>query len=212
MKTTALVRTLNEERNIEMFCTAYRWAEKIIISDSGSTDNTVKLAKKFKNTEIHYFRDYIAGSNRTHQPRHVNQLLDLAGDSEWIMYGDCDLIPSEELTVELFNVVNNIEVWKIKVPILHIYKWNGFFPDMTSGKSIWAWRPNRIKIRCDESNPLEMNMRGGEDDTHTLFSNYPLLHHFAQDEEHIREKIAGYASIGKHIAHPEKRCGRLQTL
>ncbi|GAH78398.1 unnamed protein product, partial [marine sediment metagenome] len=45
MKIMATTRTRNEEKNIARFVMSYQWADKVLIADGGSTDDTVKIAK-----------------------------------------------------------------------------------------------------------------------------------------------------------------------
>jgi len=53
------IPTFNEELNIKKCLNKLKWANKVIILDSNSTDNTVKIAKKFKNTNIIYSKKKI---------------------------------------------------------------------------------------------------------------------------------------------------------
>ena len=45
-KVTATVITLNEEANIEAALTSLRWADEVVVVDSGSTDATVAIARR----------------------------------------------------------------------------------------------------------------------------------------------------------------------
>ena len=47
MKIVATTRTRNEADNIERFVMSYQWADKILIADGGSIDNTHKILKHF---------------------------------------------------------------------------------------------------------------------------------------------------------------------
>ncbi len=44
---TALVTTLDEERNIHDCLASVAWADEILLVDSGSTDDTLKIAERF---------------------------------------------------------------------------------------------------------------------------------------------------------------------
>jgi glycosyltransferase involved in cell wall biosynthesis len=47
MKITAIIITLNEEANIQRALESLGWADEIIVVDSGSTDRTVEIARRF---------------------------------------------------------------------------------------------------------------------------------------------------------------------
>jgi glycosyltransferase involved in cell wall biosynthesis len=49
---TPLILTYNEAANIERTLEALTWAQKIIVLDSGSTDDTVTLVARFNNAEL----------------------------------------------------------------------------------------------------------------------------------------------------------------
>ena len=52
--------TLNEERNIGRALESVRWADEIIVLDSGSVDATVSIARDFgARVETHEWRGYV---------------------------------------------------------------------------------------------------------------------------------------------------------
>ncbi len=59
MKIGVLVRTLNEAHRIGQFCEAYKLADRILVADGGSEDNTVSIAESFKNVEVKKFVEQI---------------------------------------------------------------------------------------------------------------------------------------------------------
>ena len=56
MKISAVVICFNEEKNIERCLKSLDFADEIIVVDSGSTDKTVEIAKKY--TQKVYFREF----------------------------------------------------------------------------------------------------------------------------------------------------------
>lgn len=50
---SAVVITKNEEKNIGRCLESLKWADEIVLVDSGSTDDTVKIAKKYKAKVYH---------------------------------------------------------------------------------------------------------------------------------------------------------------
>lgn len=88
--------TLNEEDNIRRCLSSLEFADEIIIVDSGSTDNTLLIAKEFPRIFIHYrkFDNYI------NQKNYCKSLA----KNEWILALDAD----EEISIELQNEIKNI--------------------------------------------------------------------------------------------------------
>ncbi|MCS7064344.1 MAG: glycosyltransferase family 2 protein [Methylacidiphilales bacterium] len=85
---TPLVLTFNEAPNIARTLQALTWAREVVIVDSGSTDETLKIARSFNNTKV------------IHRPfdNHTNQWN--FGISQvstpWILSLDADYIVSAE--------------------------------------------------------------------------------------------------------------------
>ena len=79
---TALIITFNEENNIAALIEDIDFAEEIIVVDSYSTDNTVKIAQSYQNTKIvqHTFENYAAQRNFA---------ISLA-TNPWILFLDAD--------------------------------------------------------------------------------------------------------------------------
>ena len=78
MKIITTTRVRNESKNIERFCKAYWWVDKILIADGGSEDNTLLLANQFPNVKTENFKVKIYGENnlwRNPHGRHMNFLF-----------------------------------------------------------------------------------------------------------------------------------------
>lgn len=90
---TAVVLTWNEEENIARTLHHLTWLERIVVIDSGSTDNTVELIKGFANTEVH------TRKFDTHAQQ-WNYGLSFC-HSEWILSLDADYILSYAFIEEI---------------------------------------------------------------------------------------------------------------
>lgn len=90
---TPLVLTYNEAPNIDRCLERLRWAGRIIVLDSGSTDGTVEIAKGFPNVAVHHrpFDDH------TSQWNHGVGLV----SSEWVLSLDADYMLTDALIAEL---------------------------------------------------------------------------------------------------------------
>src|SRR5262249_50890354 len=90
---TPLVITYNEASNINRTLNKLTWAQRIVIIDSGSTDDTLAIVRRYPQAEIIYreFDDFATQCN-----------FGLAKvTSEWVLSLDADYELSSELVREL---------------------------------------------------------------------------------------------------------------
>ena len=117
---------MNEEANLPRTLESVKWADEIIVVDSGSRDRTIEIAQSFgAKTSFHAFDGH--GEQK-------NVALDLCG-SDWILLLDAD----EVLTPELQQEIRDLLAGELKydaywIPRLNLYfgKWiryGGFYPD-----------------------------------------------------------------------------------
>ncbi|MEM9913774.1 MAG: glycosyltransferase family 2 protein [Planctomycetota bacterium] len=85
---TVLVSTKNEERDLPECLRRLRWAEQVMVIDSGSTDATVPIAQAFGAEVLHF--DY-GKLSPTGWPKKRNWALDHAPlRHEWVLLMDAD--------------------------------------------------------------------------------------------------------------------------
>lgn len=91
-KLTAIVPVYNEERNLEDCLTRLTWADEILVVDSGSTDRTVEIARRFTGRVLaHEYVNSAAQKNWTiPQAAH-----------DWILIVDADERVTPELRAEI---------------------------------------------------------------------------------------------------------------
>lgn len=89
--------TKNEEQRIERCLESVRWADEIIVVDSGSNDRTREICSRYP--AVRFFEHPWAGFGRQ-----KNQALHLA-TGEWVFSLDADEIVTPELAAELAAVV-----------------------------------------------------------------------------------------------------------
>ncbi|MGJ8592699.1 MAG: glycosyltransferase family 2 protein [Aquaticitalea sp.] len=105
---SALAITHNEEEHIERFIKSLSFADEIIIVDSHSTDNTVKLAEQH-NAKV-YLRDL---DNFSSQKSFAIE----KASHDWIVFFDLDEIISKQLASEIQTRISNssdISAFKVK--------------------------------------------------------------------------------------------------
>jgi glycosyltransferase involved in cell wall biosynthesis len=117
---------MNEEANLPRTLESVRWADEIIVVDSGSKDRTIEIAQSFgAQTSYHAFGGH--GEQK-------NVALDLC-TSDWIFLLDADEVLTPELQREIQEVLaGEPEFDAYWIPRLNLYfgRWirhGGFYPD-----------------------------------------------------------------------------------
>ena len=94
-KISAVIITKDEEKNIERCLKSLDWVDEIVVVDSGSTDKTIEICKKYNCTIV--YSDWL-GFGRT------KKLAVNTASNDWILSIDSD----EEVTPELRNKIKEI--------------------------------------------------------------------------------------------------------
>jgi glycosyltransferase involved in cell wall biosynthesis len=117
---------MNEESNLPRTLESVKWADEIIVVDSGSKDRTIEIAKSFgAKASYHAFGGH--GEQK-------NVALDLC-TSEWILLLDADEALTTELQAEIQTVLSSDPKFDAYwIPRLNLYfgRWirhGGFYPD-----------------------------------------------------------------------------------
>jgi glycosyltransferase involved in cell wall biosynthesis len=85
--------TLNEEANLGRTLASVRFADEVIVIDSGSTDRTVEIARSFPNTKV-FYEEWKGFSSQK------NSAIEKC-TGEWILSLDADEELSPELQAEI---------------------------------------------------------------------------------------------------------------
>jgi len=215
-------RTLNEERNIELFCEEHsKISDIILISDGGSEDRTIELAEKFDKVHVESFEKRVYRGDVWRNPHglHINSMIDWAieNGAEWIIYDDCDSVPNKYMKENLPIYMSNPAYDTIMVRRLYLYKDEGHFPAMAEvGFAIWAWMAH-LEVRASEENPwhhhMEFDRRGK-----SARLEFPscLMHYSWPDDEEIERKASFYRVAKKipdrQIWHPTQFGGKIEPV
>lgn len=176
---TAVILTLNEAEHIQECIDSLRWADRILVFDSFSQDDTVALAEA-AGVEVNQckFENYA-------QQR--NAVLDSL-DTDWVFFVDADERGTEELADEIRQVIASRPETGWNVP-RHNYifgkltKGAGWFPDyqlrlFKHGKVRYERPVHEIAVVDGEIGHLEN----------------PLIHFNYRDQAHFRAKQRAYSS------------------
>jgi glycosyltransferase involved in cell wall biosynthesis len=100
---TPLVLTFNEAPNLRRCLERLRWARRVVVLDSGSTDETVAIAAEFSNVEL-FVRPF---DDHTTQ---WNYGLTLVG-TEWVLTLDADYMVASSLVGEVNHISSDVEAY-----------------------------------------------------------------------------------------------------
>jgi hypothetical protein len=230
-----IVRTLNEAHNIVPFCYQYsKIADKILVADGGSHDDTLEGAAMFSKVEIRHFDERTELENgywRNNDSDHINFLIEWAKehDPEWIIMDDCDCRPNFLLQKDARGVLKHTAQNVVMTCRVYLYGHDQHFPHMMKLKpteefnymtSLWAWKPETDLWTKDNDFPHYTLMIGDEiaGDLHKstsvldLMPPYGLIHYTWADEARLLEKIRIHQESGSIPGqlHPTLYAGPLE--
>jgi glycosyltransferase involved in cell wall biosynthesis len=119
------ILTKNSRKYLSEVLTALKCFDEIIIYDTGSTDDTLEIARKFPNASI--YQDEFIGFGPTH-----NKASSIA-KNDWILSIDSDEVVTTEMASEIMSI--NLNPRCVYSFSRHNYfndkfiKWCGWYPD-----------------------------------------------------------------------------------
>ena len=188
MNISAVINTLNEEKNLERCLETLDWVDEIVVCDDGSTDKTIEIAQKFTD-KIFYHR----GKGYVEVAR--NFAIQKA-QGNWILVVDADEEIPGSLAKKLQVLANGKQATAIShvlVPRKNIIfgKWiqhSGWWPDYNirffkKGKVRWS-----EKIHKDpETEGMSFSIRPDED--------LAIVHHNYENISQFIDRMNRYTDI-----------------
>jgi glycosyltransferase involved in cell wall biosynthesis len=180
---SVMVLTKNEERNIVDCLESVRWADEIVVIDSGSTDRTVELARRYTNNVFDVeWQGYGATRNLA--------LRKATGD--WVLWLDADERAMPELGEEIRRIVagnpENVAGYRVARRAYFLGRWIrhcGWYPS----RVVRLFR--REKARFTETSVHERLLLDGP----TRDADHDLLHFTDPDLHHYLTKFNRYTSL-----------------
>jgi len=111
-KVTAVIIAKNEEKMIADCLDSVRFCDEIVVVDTGSTDNTVKLAKE-KNAKVFHFAMTNYADVRNKGKEHAK--------NDWIFYIDADERATKELAEHIKKIIHNTSFSAFKIKRKNFY-------------------------------------------------------------------------------------------
>jgi len=106
-KLAVLILTFNEEKNIDECVQSVKFADEIILIDSGSTDQTCEIAEKLGAKFIYHPMDGGFAGQRNFALKET--------EAEWVLFLDADERITPELALEIKNVVEKDEQFAYEI-------------------------------------------------------------------------------------------------
>ena len=185
---TAVILTLNEAEHIQDCIASLRWADRVVVFDSYSQDETVALAQK-SGAEV-------AQSRFENYAQQRNAALDSI-QTDWVFFVDADERGTPELGDEIRQVIAERPERGWYVP-----RHNYIFGQLTRGA---GWFPD---------NQLRLFKHGCvryERPVHEIaivdgaigYLQQPLIHYNYRDIDHFRAKQRAYSSYDARILYDQ---------
>ena len=197
---SVIIITKNEEANIRRCLESVRFADEIIVLDSGSTDNTVAIAQEY--TENVFATDW-----QGYGIQKQRALSQASGD--WVLNLDADESVSKELKEEMLEAIASDKADAYRIPI-RMFFYNQLLKYSASPKRhIRLFKRANAYYSNDiihEKILVSPNSRVGR------FEN-SILHHSYRDVTHVLYKINKYSSYSAKIRiESNKKAGFIRTL
>lgn len=181
---SAIVITLNEEKNIGACLDSLSFAEEIVVVDSGSTDRTEEICRK--DSRVRWYSEEWKGFGKQ-----KNSALDKA-KGPWIFSIDADERVTKELAEEISGIdLNRSPCAGYRVPRRSFFgdtwvRHGGWYPDSTV--RLWKKEAGRFEERSVHEAVRVSGPVG------TLSGD--LLHYTYRDTSDFIERMNRYSSLG----------------
>lgn len=197
MKISVIIIVKNEENNIENCLHSVKWADEIILIDSGSTDKTIEIAKQF--TDKIYFNKWQGFAK---QKEYALSLT----SNEWVLSLDAD----ERVSDELKNEIENLKTEDCDG--YYILRDNYFLDEKITSCG-WA---DDYQLRLFNKNKTKVSNRlvheGFEVDGKTAKLKNTILHFTHTSLEKSIDKINHYTTLEAIEIKDKRKVGSVRIL
>ncbi|MEO5999887.1 MAG: glycosyltransferase family 2 protein [Chitinophagaceae bacterium] len=186
---STVIITCNEENNLRRLLPKLSWSDEIIIVDSGSTDNTLEVCKKF-GCKI-YHRQFDGYGKQ-------KQFAVSLARNKWVLCLDADEVLSDELVEEIKEEMVNPSALGYLIPMTFVFMGKEF----KYGKEAWRYFLrlfNKEAGNFDDRKVHERIVLEGEQKK--LKNN--ILHYSYRNVSHYFNKFNKYSSYGAEMAYEQ---------
>lgn len=181
-KISAVIITRNEERNIKRCLSSIDWVDEIVVVDSGSTDDTKKIASEFTQRVFDIKWEGFGKAK--------NFAKDKAS-YQWILSVDADEIITQDLKEEIQRITkseDSLDGYYVPRKSNFLGKWikhGGWYPDYV----LRLFKKDKAKFNQSMVHEkVEVNGRIG-------YLRNPLWHYTDPNFDHYLEKLNRYTSL-----------------
>lgn len=180
MKIAAALITLNEEHNVGECLESVRWADEQVVVDSGSTDKTVEIARKYTpQVSFHSFKNF--ADQKNHALSKVK--------SDWVFFIDADERVTPELEREIRTAAATGDEAAYRVPRqTHFFHRRLRFSGTQDDAPIRLFPKNKVRFEQPVHEHIQTELP-----VKTLKS--ALIHHSTRDLEHYKMKLHQYTDL-----------------
>jgi glycosyltransferase involved in cell wall biosynthesis len=185
MKISAVVNTLNEEKNIRQCLESLKWAEEIVVVDMESEDQTVSIAKKLG------ARVYSHKKTRYVEPARNFAITKATGD--WIFILDADEEVPQSLVGVLKKIIQEEGIDFVRIPRQNFIfgkwiKYSYWWPDYNirffkKGRVVWSDKIHSIPLTRGKGKDLEPRKANA------------IIHHHYQSISQYLSRLNRYTDI-----------------
>ena len=198
MKLSVFIITLNEEQNLERCLKSVNWADEIVVVDSGSTDRTMEIARRFTDKVITRRFDDFSSQKAAAMA---------AATNDWVLNLDADEVVSEQLALQIQKVLSNPPdfsgyltprlTYYLGKPVRH----SGWYPDyqlrlVDKRKAHYPKRKVHERIAVDG--------KVGQLTGHIEHFGFPTFEeHFRKNADYAQAMAYQMLEEGRHIRYHE---------
>lgn len=184
---SVIIIAKNAEKTINNCLNSLKFSNEIIVLDSGSSDRTKEICRQY--TDLVFETDWQGFGIQK------NRALEKA-TSDWVLSIDSDEEITEELALEIQNIIREEKLTAFYMPRLSNYcgKWmkhGGWYPDYV----LRLWKRGTAHFTNDLIHEKVMVKKG-----EIGYLKNPLLHYAYNDLNSVLNKVNSYSTIGAQMA------------
>lgn len=171
---TVVIPTLNEERDLPNCLDSLAWADEVLIIDSGSTDRTVEIAKKYHAKVIkHKFTSFADQRN----------FADSQAGGQWILSIEADVTVPIKLAAEIKEKISLLDYSAYRIGREN-YIWGTPTPYADWGPSddnhIWLYKKGAGFWRSKVHETYHTDQPASQLSQHLIHLNYRTVYEYIE--------------------------------
>lgn len=196
-KISVIIITKNEEQDIKKCLESVKWADEIIVLDSGSTDNTVRICKEY--TEKVYQTDWPGFGIQK------NRALEKA-TGNWVLSIDSDEWLPDNLISEIKHIISDNKNASYYIPRRSYYLGKLIkFGHWRGDKVLRLFKNKYAKFSSDKVHERIIAVHPSK-----ITKNY-ILHNSFKNHEEVLNKVDQYSTYGAEIKFKKKKQASIFT-